>query len=214
MIDPDEIVRFATGWSRTRGVAAPIAENGVLRVEVGLPDQRRRYVFPHAPLEMAAVAATITEPLIFLKAAIPPEAVRAMLPPQWHVEQTGVMMTIGTLPPISSVLVSGYHLSLVEHDRVVAAIVTDEAGTQVARGRMTIIDRTALHDRISVDPAHQRKGLGGAVMTALGSAAAGRGATDGILAATVMGRALYETLGWNARSPWTTAHIPPAHDIA
>ena len=208
MIDHNAIVRFAIGWSRTRGVPAPIAEATVLRVEVGLPDQRRRYVFTRAPTGMAAVAATINEPLIYLKAPIDPGIVRDLLPEHWHVEQTGTLMTLASLPPSPAAIADGYRIDLDEQGDVVTATVIGPGGTQAARGLLTIVDRTALHDRITVDADHRRRGLGRAVMTALGAAAAARGATGGILAATVMGRALYETLGWDARSPWTPALIP------
>lgn len=208
LIEPDDIVRFAIGWSKTRGVPAPIVEGTVLRVEVGLPDQHRRYVFTQAPSGMAAVAAGISAPLVHLKAPIAADIVRALLPGHWHVEQTGTMMTLARLPTARAGLADGYTLKLTEQDGVLAAKIIDPFGAQAARGLLTIIDGVALHDRIIVDEAHRRRGLGKAVMTALGAAAAEHGGRRGILAATEMGRALYTKLGWAARSPWTTAQIP------
>ncbi len=208
MIDPDDIVRFAIGWSKTRGVPAPIVEGTVLRVEVGLPDQQRRYVFTQAPSGMAAIAAGISAPLVHLKAPIAADIVRALLPSHWHVEQTGTMMMLARLPTAQAGLADGYTLKLTEQDDALAAEIIDPFGAQAARGLLTIIDGVALHDRIMVDEAHWRRGLGTVMMTALGAAAAELGGSRGILAATEMGRALYTKLGWEARSPWTTAQIP------
>lgn len=208
MITADDIVRFVIGWSRTRGVPAPIVEGTVLRVEAGLPDQHRRYVFTQAPSGMAAIAAGISAPLVHLKAPIAADIVRALLPGHWHVEQTGTMMTLACLPTAQAGLADGYTLKLTEQDDVLAAKIIDPFGAQAARGLLTIVDGAALHDRIMVDEAHRRRGLGKAVMEALGAAAADHGGHRGILAATEMGCALYTKLGWEARSPWTTAQIP------
>lgn len=209
MIGPDDIVRFAIGWSRTRGVTAPVAEGPVLRVEVGLPDQTRRFIFPYAPMSIADIGARVDEPFVLLKAPIDVAAVRPLLSSRWLVERTGTMMTLDTLPPKPATLPAGYSISLSDNNGVVTADIADNQGKIAAHGLMTIIDHLALHDQIRVDEGHRRRGLGRAIVSSLGVAAAQRGAQSGILTATIMGRALYVTLGWKARSPWTTAQIPP-----
>jgi GNAT superfamily N-acetyltransferase len=78
----------------------------------------------------------------------------------------------------------------------------------VARGRIALLDQTALFDQIAADESHRRKGLGRAVMQALAGAALARGASQGLLSATDMGRSLYEAIGWSVHSPYTSAVIP------
>ncbi|MFJ4906032.1 GNAT family N-acetyltransferase [Streptomyces sp. NPDC093249] len=64
-------------------------------------------------------------------------------------------------------------------------------------------DRPPSPDRIETDPAHRRRGLGSNVMLTLEAAAAQAGAGTGVLAATVDGLALYDSLGWRHRGPLT-----------
>ncbi|GAA3536060.1 hypothetical protein GCM10022234_36030 [Aeromicrobium panaciterrae] len=66
-----------------------------------------------------------------------------------------------------------------------------------AEGTVGVLDETAVFDAIETSPAFQRRGLGSCVMAMLTSYALDRGATDGVLAATAQGRALYEALGWD-----------------
>lgn len=207
MIEAALIRHVATGWAQTRGVPPPIAEGHALRIEVGQPDQIRRFVFPAPPAGIAEVGARIDQPGIFLKTWIGPEAVQALLPSCWHVEQTGTMMTLDALPTGGAPLADGFALKLDGLGDVVAVRVTAADGAPAARGLLTVIDGWALHDRIHVEAPYRRLGLGRAVMQALGAEGARRGAHHGLLAATDMGRALYQSIGWHARAPWTTAQI-------
>ncbi len=203
------IRRFAAGWARTRQLAPPIEEGDALRIEVGLPDQIRRFVFPAPPAGIAEIGARIGEPRVFLKTWIAPEAVQALLPPRWHVELTGTMMTLDALPTGAAPLADGFALALDDRSDVAAVNVTAPDGAPAARGLLVVIDGWALHDRIHVEAPYRRLGLGRAVMRSLGAEGARRGALHGILAATEMGRALYQSIGWHARAPWTTAQIMP-----
>ena len=62
-------------------------------------------------------------------------------------------------------------------------------------------------DRIETAPSHRRKGLGMAVMHALGSARR-LASNPQLLVATEDGRALYARLGWTVITPVATAVIP------
>ncbi|MEU8915735.1 GNAT family N-acetyltransferase [Streptomyces nigrescens] len=64
---------------------------------------------------------------------------------------------------------------------------------------------SVVFDMIGTQPAHQRRGLGRAVMAALAGRAVERGARQGVLVASPDGRALYEAMGWRLRSPVTAA---------
>lgn len=200
---------FAHGWSVTRGVPPPHDDGFALRIETGLPDERRRYVFTTASNQIGTLAALIREPHILVKAPMPPAAVATQLPPGWHVERTGTMMTVAALPSAVGALPEDITAAAEWRGAVYFVGLSNAAGAAVGEGRMTLIDGLALHDRIMVDPGYWRRGLGRAIMQLLGAEARRHGSDGGLLTATAAGRALYETLGWQARSPWTTAQIMP-----
>jgi GNAT superfamily N-acetyltransferase len=206
-LPPELIASFARGWARTRGVTPPISDGGALRIETGLPEETRRYVCPQAPDAIAALGSKIAEPHVLIKAPIAPDQVAALLPPIWHVEQTGTIMTTEHLPLSEPALPSGYHWQNEWLEDVFFVHIETDTGDQIARGRMTFIDGWVLHDRVRVDDEHQRRGLGRAIMLALAHEARAAGHARGLLAATVAGRALYQTMGWQPRAPWTTAQI-------
>ena len=95
-------------------------------------------------------------------------------------------------------------------DRLSLLTILASNGELAASGRLGIVGDVAIYDRIRVQDAHQRRGLGRALMTALGEAANRAGAARWLLVATPEGRALYETLGWTVHAPYTSAFIPPA----
>ncbi len=72
-----------------------------------------------------------------------------------------------------------------------------EAGEQVAaEGTVGVLGDVAVFDAVETSRRFRRRGLGSCVMSMLTSYALDHGATDGILAATGQGRAMYEALGW------------------
>ena len=81
-------------------------------------------------------------------------------------------------------------------DRVVDLRVLAPDGGLAASGQLGLAGPHGVPDRIETAPAHRRRGLGGAVMTALADAALEHGATEGVLVASQAGRGLYLRLGW------------------
>ncbi|MGW2009169.1 GNAT family N-acetyltransferase [Streptomyces nigrescens] len=81
-----------------------------------------------------------------------------------------------------------------------AALTTGAPGSSPAPYAPSVV-----FDMIGTEPAHQRRGLGRAVMAALAGRAVERGARQGVLVASPDGRALYEAMGWRLRSPVTAA---------
>ena len=105
----------------------------------------------------------------------------------------------------------GYSLRIDEHGVSngrghVAVLASD--GAVAASGHIALDRELAIYDRIVTDPAHQRRGLGRAVMHALQALARAHGRHAGVLVATDQGRQLYESLGWTMHAPWATAVIP------
>lgn len=207
LVTPALIETFAHGWAQVRGLPPPERIGTALKIETGQPGEQRRYIFPNPPGDISARAAIIEQPLILLKAAIDPCAMAALLPPGWHVEQTGTTMTADKLPVTAPILPTSLTLDSAWQGPVFAVHIRDSSGSEAARGRMTLINGWAQHDSIAVAAPYQRRGLGTAVMMALGLQARARGIDQGLLNATVAGRALYQRLGWMARAPWTTAQI-------
>ena len=215
----DVFLSWIRGWALTREVAPPVPVADGFHIHVGAPRQFARHVFPHASPTLAELGSTITQPWVFLKAAVEDDALRALLPASWQMQAGGFMMTCGDAPfsGTAAALPPGYTLA-VEADPARAALahasVHAPDGTLAASGHLAIGEHRATYDRIGTEPAHRRLGLGGAVMRALQAHAHARGRHAGVLVATPQGRALYESLGWRLHAPWATAVIPGADEPA
>lgn len=206
--DPDLIAVWIEAWAITREVARPVRRSGAHYVDVGLPDQRARYVFPAlSETQLRHLALTICDPWIYLKVCASEEEVRPLLPAHWQIRTPPTYMMTGKLAAPSFTLPAGYSLSLEPKNRVLTASI-HENGTLVARGRLVVMDGIAVFDQIRTQDAYQRRGFGRAIMAELATAALDQGAPLGVLCASEMGRALYETLGWTVHAPYTSAVIP------
>lgn len=210
------VLAWLHGWSISRQVPAPIAHADGYRVEVQLPRHARRYVFTGPSPTLARLGHTITEPWVFLKACATADALRALLPANWQMEADGFLMSCGEQPfPGSRPLPPGYTLVVTDDGAstdLISVQVQAPDGSPAAAGHAALGEQRATYDRIITEPAHQRLGLGRAVMAALQARAHARGRHAGVLVATPEGRRLYESLGWHLRAPWATAVIPGADD--
>jgi GNAT superfamily N-acetyltransferase len=203
--DRDVVASWIEGWALSRGVAAPVQVYDGFRVDVGLPDQKARYVFAEASFGVEMVSREIGEPNIFIKVCAPPEAVEPLLASGWSIEPVSFMMTTDDLYRISTCHPDDYQykLELMPGGYVVTAHAED--GELGASGRVFLVGSTAVFDQIVTHPDHRRRGLGRAIMSELGAVAFRDGATKGSLVATPDGRALYSTLGWRLHALFTTA---------
>jgi len=89
----------------------------------------------------------------------------------------------------------------------VIKIVTKD-GELASIGRVVIVEDIAVYDRISTEEDHKRKGLATYLMGELEKIAASKNAHINFLVATEQGKLLYQTLGWEVFSPYTSAVIP------
>lgn len=209
-IDIALLETWAKGWSLTRDIAAPVSDSGGLRIDVGWPEQKTRYLFAALTEGFLQLAHAITEPYVFLKICLPAEDVSQHLPSRWTIQAPRFLMTCGkTMKVIKHTLPEGYALAIEETLPVSIVKIFTACGELAAIGRIAIVDNHAIYDRIETYPGHRRKGLATAVMLALEAIAVRRKGNKGILIATAQGRALYETLGWQVRSAYTTAVIFP-----
>lgn len=200
-----ELLRIWTrGWALTRGVAAPVRDGAAWRIEVGSPDQVRRFVFDDLVPEVVDRAETITEPSVMLKVCTEPQRLVACLPPRWTLRPPGFFMQIDRPMP-GPVATPGYAVQLRQEGPITFCRLSSLEGQMAAEGRAVRVEDRIIYDRILVEPNHRRRGLGRAVMHGL------QAAIDpdrpGLLVATGEGRALYETLGWSLHSPYATAVI-------
>jgi GNAT superfamily N-acetyltransferase len=207
--DPHIVASWATGWAVAREVSSPVPDGGALRIEVGLPDHVRRYIFDAPTPAVRQLANTITEPYIFLKVCAPPDIVSALLPPGWIIQPQAFMMTcFGAMAPVNTLLHEGYVLDIREDISVPIVRILTTTGEVAAIGRIAFVGDYGIYDRIETHESHRRRKLGSIIMKTLEAVAAARGIHKGLLVATREGRSLYETLGWQLHSLYTTAEIP------
>ncbi|MCB8821606.1 GNAT family N-acetyltransferase [Microvirga rosea] len=212
-VDPKVVLKWVEGWALSRSVAGPVAVPGGLRVEVGLPDQVRRFVFPLLNAgAIRDVAQRETEPYTYLKICAPAESVAPLLPARWTILDPGFMMrkSFGAgMEPLP--MPEGYRLALRREGPVIFAEIFGADGQEAAHGRVVLNGTFAIVDRIATDPAHRRPRLGSIVVQHLERVATATGAEMGILVATPSGFGLYSTLDWALYSPYTSAAVlPPA----
>ena len=213
MTDTDDVfLPWIRGWALTRQVAPPVPHADGWRIDVGLPTQAARYVFRAPSPTLRELGRGITQPWVYLKACATPAQLRDLLPAHWRLEDQHWMMACDATPfPGDDTLPPGYALQVEDdgaRDRLAHVRIVDAQGALAAAGHLALDESFAIYDRIVTEPAHQRRGLGRAVMRALQALAHAHGRDAGALVATDAGRALYESLGWRLHAPWATAVIP------
>jgi GNAT superfamily N-acetyltransferase len=209
-VDPALLAEWAAAWAISRGKPAPVPVHDGFYLLDGRPQQVARYVFPD--LREAVVrdmTGRIDEPFVYLKFCAPRDEVAAFLPDGWEIAAPGFLMAAGPEILAAPGLISPCYVpAMTEQGGVIALSIATEAGEPAARGRLIPRGRLAVFDQIETEEAHRRRGLGRAVMRALGAEAIRRGAERGILVATPAGRALYAGLGWETLSDYTGAFRP------
>jgi GNAT superfamily N-acetyltransferase len=203
--DRDVVASWIEGWALSRGTAAPVQVYDGFRVDVGLPDQKARYLFVEASSAVERMSREIGEPNVFIKVCAPPEVVEPLLASGWSIAPVDFMMTADDLYRSDARHPDHYQYKLEPVPRGYVVSAHAENGEVGASGRVFLVGSTAVFDQIATHPDHRRRGLGRSIMSELGAAAFRDGATKGSLVATPDGRALYSTLGWRLYSPITTA---------
>ncbi len=202
-VDPQLLAIWTRGWAMSRGLDPPARDRDAWRIEVGQPDQTRRFIYGDLGPDIERRGAEIEAPFVFLKVCAPPETVRPLLSPAWDVRQTGTHMVLDDVMPGRGQDDPGYRTDLWSHGAVRFCVLRDGNSAEAARGRAVRIEDRIIYDRIAVSPDHRRRGLGGRIMRTL-QAEMGDWPL-GVLVATEDGAALYATLGWRPISPYTTA---------
>lgn len=197
---------WAHGWALARDVGAPTRSGQAHRLEVGLPQHRVRYVVASARA-LARHAPSWNGPGTVVKVFGPrPEAVAA-LGSGWRVGRGEVLMT-APLTARRDPAPEPYRLQIQSQGGTHRALALTWQGEPAAEAWAALHGSHAVFDRVCTAPAHRRRGLGRALMGALGRISASQGAERGVLVATQAGRALYRSLGWQEHCEVTPALRP------
>ncbi|WP_072787476.1 GNAT family N-acetyltransferase [Duganella sacchari] len=211
-MDKQVELKLMEGWLRARSIARglplPVPDRGGLRVDTGLPNEQRRYVFTGPSPAITELARDINEPRVFIKMCGTDARLLSLVTPKWRIQPGAYLMTkeagrnpVPSLPP-------GYWLQLQTQDGITTARIFAEDDTLAASGYAAEYEGVFVYDRITTVPEHQHQGLGAAVMAALGTAQLSQ-AAQRVLVATEAGRGLYLTIGWSVRSHYSTVAITP-----
>jgi GNAT superfamily N-acetyltransferase len=206
-LEPELLWNWLAARSIARGLPLPVPEHGGMRVDTGAPDEVRRYLFAAPGSGLRDLASSIHTPRTFIKLCGPADVLRELVPSRWQVQESGHMMMHPGGRDVLHSPGAGYRIEVMQHGLVIAAHVRAQDGAVVARGYAAEYRGVFVYDRIATHAAHRRRGLGRAILAALGARQRSDSAQR-VLVATDEGRALYATLGWSVRSPYSTAVIP------
>ena len=203
----DDVVRgWATARSIARALPAPVADHGGWRVDTRSASEECRYIFSAPVPGLVWLARTIDRPRVQIKLCDTRDVLAGLLPPGWAFEDaTWVMQGAGIA---AAPVAPGYRVEEMRTGNRIAVRVVAGDGSLAASGYGASARGVFAYDRIVTDDRHHRRGLGRVVMAVLGDAAAHD--DRHVLVATAMGRALYESIGWQVCSAYTTAFIPDA----
>lgn len=203
---PDLLAGWLGARSLAHGLPLPVPDHGGLRVDTGLPHEHRRHVFAGPAQGIRELGRSIATPYTLIKMCGTGEQLLALVPPRWRLQPGANLMTQDGTRDTPLLLPAGYRIDLEEKYPVATARIFAEDGSLAAIGHAAEYAGVFVFDRIATAAAHRRRGLGRAVMTALGSMQQSN--AQRALVATEEGRALYTSLGWTVRSPYSTVAIP------
>lgn len=203
------IESWLKGWSLSREVPLPVEFKSGFKVDVGDEKQKIRYVFPKLNDDFIELSDSIDEPWVFLKVCASVDEINRNIPEKWTIEPQGFLMTcFRSMDFLDVSLQQDYHLEFEHyHSTFVVKIVT-QSGELASTGRVALIDDFAVYDRIVTESHHQRKGLGTFLMKELEKISLSKGISKKVLVATEEGKLLYQSLGWELYSLYTSIVIP------
>lgn len=205
---PDILKKWLTAWSLSRELPLPMAFKSGFKVEVGDTKQKERYVFPELNEDFIQLSNIINEPWIFLKTCAAPEEIRNHVSKKWTLQPQGYMMTC--LHPMvfpNHNLNTEYRLEFDHYNSTFVVRILTQNNEEAAIGRIVLVDDIAVYDRIITDSNHRRKGLATIIIRELEKIALSKNITKNFLVATEDGRQLYQSLGWEVYSLYTSIVI-------
>lgn len=205
-VEPGLLWRWLAARSIAHGLPLPVPDDGGMRVDTMLAHETRRHVFAGPCDGLRALAASVREPRVLLKMCGTGDDLLALAPPGWELQPPGYLMTQAGHSDTAHAAGPGYRIETMRQGLVASVRIHAADGTVAASGHAAECRGVFVFDRIATHAAHRRRGLGRALMAALG--ACQRAPAQRVLVATEEGRALYEALGWTVASPYATIVIP------
>ncbi|MGO1068205.1 hypothetical protein [Lysobacter sp. CA199] len=206
-IDPKLVFAWQTAHSIARSSPPPVHDRGGFRVDTHSEKEVKRWVFPQLCDGLRDVAHEITAPRHYLKLCGSGEELRSALPARWEVQPANYFMIAAAATHDPKPLPDGYKVELHRAGPVARACIIAPNGDLAASGCAAGTTDVFVYDRIETAQEHRRKGLGVAVMVALGTARKSLASAQ-LLVATADGRGLYANLGWTVIAPLSAATIP------
>ncbi|MGL3820939.1 GNAT family N-acetyltransferase [Sphingopyxis sp. R3-92] len=178
-------------------------------MDTNLPNETLRWVFPECCAGLEEVGREVVLPRHFIKLCGTVSALKAALPPAWHLEPQSYFMMAAAdgHRAATRLLPEGYELRCDRNGSTTTARVITPDGGLAASGHATEAVGVFIYDRIVTAPEHQRKGLGNVIMNVLKGQRQSEDAPE-LLVATEEGCGLYTSMGWRIISPFSTAFIP------
>lgn len=208
----DLTVRWQRGWGVARGLPAADPIDGGLRVQCLQPGRDVEYVALDPSAVDRLAARLLREDMITWLTVPTDEPARAAAALETAglllLKRSELMMTVDLHAQPRRAPAPPYTIETLLVGSVVSVTVRSGTGEPAASGSMGLTGTDAIADRIETSAGHRRRGLGGAVMSALASAAIDHGAKHGVLIASADGQRLYRALGWRPAADVLIATTP------
>ncbi len=208
-ISSDIIEKWLKAWALSRELPLPAKFKSGFKIDVGYETQKTRYVFPELNNDFISLSNSINDPWIFLKACASPDEIKPVIPDKWIIQPQGFMMSCSHIQNIPNInLHKDYKLEFDNYNSTFVVKIVTQKGELASTGRVVLVDDLAVYDRISTDNNHRRKGLAKFLMKELEKIALSKDIFKNILVATEEGKLLYQSLGWQIDSLYTSIVIP------
>ncbi|WP_223607656.1 GNAT family N-acetyltransferase [Chryseobacterium sp. OSA05B] len=208
-VSDDILEKWLKAWSLSRKLPLPVRYHSGFKVEVGEERQKIRYVFSELNDDFVDLSKQINEPWVYLKVCASPDEVKNVVPEKWVIQPPGYMMScFGPMKATAKGLCKGYRIEYEQYNSTEVIRIIAENGELASIGRVVIVDDLAVYDRIITEEKHQRKGLATFLMQELEKTALSKGISNNFLVATGAGKSLYQSIGWQLYSPYTSIVIP------
>lgn len=208
-VSKDIIEKWLKGWSLSRDLPLPFQYRSGFKVKVGDEKQKIRYVFSELNEDFLQLAESIDEPWVFLKICASFNDFKDKIPERWQIQPQGYMMSCFHRMKIPDIeLPEGYKLEFESYNSTFVVRIVTKNNELASAGRVVIVEKLAVYDRISTENNHKRKGLATFLMKQLEQIALSKGVSQNFLVATEEGKSLYESLGWELYSLYTSIVIP------
>ena len=207
-LSKDILGKWLNAWCLSRKLPLPINYKSGFRVDVGFEKQKSRYVFPELNEDFIQLSKEIDEPWIYLKFCGLPKEIQSKVANRWKVQPQGFMMHCATpMKILKTELSAAYKLEFEHYNSTSFIRILTQNNELAAEGGVIIVDDIAVYDRISTGNNHKRKGLATFLMKELENIALSKKICKNFLVATNEGKLLYEALGWELYSYYTSIVI-------